>query len=1123
MKTDVHNKLVDYKSLFWTPDFVEVSAWIEHIPFAFWLIEVLKPKSYVELGVHAGVSYFSFCQAVRTLNLNTSCYGVDTWQGDEHAGFYNDAVYEKVVAHNTDKFSRFSTLIRSTFDEAREYFIDGSIDLLHIDGLHTYEAVKRDFEAWRPKLSKNAIVLFHDINVREREFGVFKCWEELKRQYRTLQFDFGHGLGVLALGKVDNEDLNDLLNDKESGPLYTFIRNLFSERGSVLKEKRDTALLMPRELNRAASQQAALRQLIENYNTTIAINTSLQEQNQQLASNNETLQSKHERLQDTFTSYKQKNEKLIENLNKELQRQQQVIQWYKATYEDRSILGILKQKIGSGKKTNKNNRFQLKPMNDISNKNDSNEYSVEGIDPFFIVNLENKQLKAGWYYLSIEIEELKEKIVAPKLYYNYGRGFNEQDVWKLPSITNSRITSLVYFPGNITDLRFDPTTSKAVFTIKGFHLKKLSKSVAFRHGLRTFKDRFYPGTNYFTFWLKMLGTFFKTGKFDLRNRIKYLIYNIESQQDTQDYKKWCKLYDTVTESDFKKIQSLSENLAYKPMFSVIMPVYNAPVSYLEKAIESVINQAYPYWELCIADDKSTQKGVARLLKKYEAKDQRIKVVYRETNGHISNASNSALELATGDYIVLLDQDDEIPANCLYIVARTINDNRNLELIYSDEDKIDEMGNRFDPYFKTDWNIDLFYGQNMISHLGVYKHSLIKQIGGFRAGYEGSQDYDLALRCIDHLQPEQIQHIPHILYHWRAIEGSTAVTMENKNYAFEAGIKALRDHFQRTGKNATVVENAHNSYRVKWNLPEYKPLASIIIPTKDKVNMLADCVHSILSKTSYENYEVLIIDNNSEEPETYEFFEEIQKKNKKVKVLSYKNEFNFSALVNYGVAQSKGEVVLLLNNDTEVINEEWLHEMVSQACRKDIGAVGAKLFYENGQIQHAGVFLYEGHPGNHIYLKREQHDPGYFNKLNLAQNYSAVTAACLAISKELYNQVGGFDEKNLKVAYNDVDFCLKIRELGYRNLFTPFAQLFHYESQSRDNDMDLEQYPRFKQEHSFMLKKWEKALTRDPFYSPNLNPYYNEDPSVDKRLIQLAFPPYVKYEWQEVEIDNEQKS
>ena len=516
------------------------------------------------------------------------------------------------------------------------------------------------------------------------------------------------------------------------------------------------------------------------------------------------------------------------------------------------------------------------------------------------------------------------------------------------------------------------------------------------------------------------------------------------------------------------------------------------------------NQAYSNWELCIADDRSTDEEVRNLLKKYQ-QDERIKVVYRSSNGHISKASNSALNAATGDYVVLLDQDDELRPHSLYMVAKAINENRDLEIIYSDEDKINERGERYDPYFKTDWNKDLFYGQNFINHLGVYKHSLIKKVNGFREGYEGSQDYDLALRCIEHLEPRQIHHIPHILYHWRAIFNSTAATITNKGYAFEAGLKALNDHLERTNQNAIAVENKNNSYRIKWKLPAKKPLVSIIIPSKNKVDILSNCVTSILQKTDYELYEVLIIDNNSDEAATLEYCKNTQRNYNNVKVLSYNEAFNFAAIVNYGVALSSGEVIVLLNNDTEVINRDWLCEMVSHCMREDIGAVGAKLYYPNGQIQHAGVFLYEGHPGNHIYLKREKNDPGYFNKLNLIQNYTAVTAACLAIRKELYIETGGCDEVNLKIAYNDVDFCLKVRELGYRNLWTPFTELLHYESLSRGSDLSEANFSRFKSEHTYMLTKWKDIMGNDPFFNRNL--------AIDTHTTQYSFPPGIKYEWQ----------
>ena len=1193
----VKNYLLDKESFFWTPDYLDISAWIEHIPFAFWLIEVLKPKITVELGVHNGTSYFSFCQAVKRLNIDATCYGVDTWKGDEHSGFYEEEVFGKVIDHNRQEYSRFSTLIRSTFDEAKDYFIDRSIDLLHIDGLHTYEAVKHDFETWFPKLTADALVVFHDINVRDRNFGVFKLWEELKQQYRHFQFDFGHGLGVLAIGEFAQE-IEILLNTNKVDEYYIFLRNLFSDRGSSFKNKFDTSLLIKRERENLEMQIKTLSQVTDRHRILESNNTQLQEGNKELTVNNEqlkeshkTLESNNTQLQESCMKLIESNEKLkekyqasvsefseklnvakssfnkitkelsdqkntIEELNTLIQKQAQIIRWYKDTYEDRNIVGVLKEKIRSRlkKKLNpgkevlhsskviavnntkgqeqaivlnnslngkyKKSRYYLKPAKDITFLPDSDEYTSIGSDPFFIVDFKNKGLSAGWYWLSIDIVEVKGRLLLPKLYYDCGRGFNEEDVWNLPDICNGKMESLIKFPFNISTLRFDPTTTECTFTVREFHLKSIGKIKAFQIGISKYKKIHWPQRSYLSLYTGLITDFLKTGKLELKKKIwDSITYKEENSLDK--YKAWCALYDTVSPGQMEIIKSLSDNLTYQTFFSIIMPVYNAPVYFLKLAIESVKKQAYKNWELCIADDKSTNEDVKELLIAYQEKDPRIKVVFRETNGHISNASNSALELATGDFMVLLDQDDELPVHCLYMVAAAINKNKNLCIIYSDEDKIDENGNRFDPYFKTDWNKDLFYGQNMISHLGVYKLSLIKKIGGFRPGYEGSQDYDLALRCIEHLEPGQIHHIPHVLYHWRAIEGSTSVDMSNKNYAFDAGLKALKDHLKRTGQAAIGEQNVYNSYRVKWNLPEQEPMVSIIIPTKDEVDVLSACVTSVIQKTRYKNFEVLVIDNNSEEPSTLEYLKRVQNEYKQVKVYTYNSEFNFSAIVNYGVRKSKGEVVLLLNNDTEVINEDWLCEMVSQSMREEIGAVGAKLFYPNGQIQHAGVFLYEGHPGNHIYLKREKTDPGYFNKLNLVQNYSAVTAACLAVRKQLYLEVGGFDENNLKIVYNDVDFCLKIRELGYKNLYTPFAQLVHYESLSRGNDLNEVNFHRFKKEHSYMLTKWKDTVFRDPFFNPNLDPVFN--PAIDVRSVQFAFPPNVMYKWQNEIVSEQEKN
>ncbi|MGK2864447.1 MAG: glycosyltransferase, partial [Chitinophagaceae bacterium] len=733
----ITNYLLDKPSLFWTPEYLEISAWTEHIPFAFWIIEVLKPKITVELGVHTGTSYFSFCQAVKRLNMDAVCYGVDTWKGDEHSGLYEEEVYSKVLDYNNEKYSEFSTLIRSSFDEAKDYFIDGSIDLLHIDGLHTYDAVRHDYENWFPKLSADAIVVFHDINVRERNFGVFRLWEELKQQYRSFQFDFGHGLGILAIGEVAGE-LEILLDTHRNDEYYIFLRNLFSERGRSFKNKFDASFLIKQERENLETQRKNLSQITERYKMLESNNNLLQESNTALEISNQIHQASltelKEKLNLANSTYNQITKELedqknkMDELNFLIQKQSQIIRWYKNTYEDRNIIGVLKEKLTFRlkKKINpakaetlnnlmpgyhRKNRYTVNPAKDILFLPDSHEYASYGPDPYFTVDLVKKKLNAGWYWLSIDIVEVKGMLIAPKLYYDCGRGFNEEDVWNLPEISNGKIVSLIKFPGHIHGFRFDPTINECTFKLHDFDLKALSTIQAFNRAISKYKEINYPQKSYLNIYKEFLGDFIKTGKSGIRKKIWDSI-TYRKDNSLNEYWAWCSLYDTISPGQKKRIEFLADQLSYQPVFSIIMPVFNAPLNLLKMAIDSVVNQAYKNWELCIADDKSTNEDVKKMLIECQQEDPRIKVVLRETNGHISKASNSALAIATGDYVVLLDQDDELPVHCLFMVAETLNKNRNLGIIYSDEDKIDEMGNRFDPYFKTDWNKDLFYGQNM---------------------------------------------------------------------------------------------------------------------------------------------------------------------------------------------------------------------------------------------------------------------------------------------------------------------------------------------------------------------------------------------------------------------------
>lgn len=561
---------------------------------------------------------------------------------------------------------------------------------------------------------------------------------------------------------------------------------------------------------------------------------------------------------------------------------------------------------------------------------------------------------------------------------------------------------------------------------------------------------------------------------------------------SQSYQEWINNHEVVSASfALQDIKTFKHN----PLISIVVPVYNPQKQLLIECIESVIKQSYGNWELCLADDKSPNEDVRLVLNEYAAKDKRIKVVFREENGHISAASNSALEISTGDWIALLDHDDELHHHALYHIAKTLNDAPETELIYSDEDKIDEDGVRSGPHFKADWNLDLLYSQNYVSHLGVYKADIVQKIGGFRLGYEGSQDFDLLLRYSREINHANIVHIAKVLYHWRMVEGSTALASKEKSYTTEAGIKALEDHFKVLDKKVVVEQGAGaNMYKVNWQI-ESEPLVSLIIPTYNGYDITKQAIDSILGKTTYHNYEILLVDNNSDDPTSLAYFDELDK-HEKITVLRYPYPFNYSAINNFAAKQAKGEIIGLINNDIEVITPEWLTEMVSHAQRKEVGCVGAMLYFENDTIQHAGVITGLGGVAGHSHKYFPKDHPGYFYRLKLVQNLSAVTAACLLVRKSVFEEVNGLNEEDLKIAFNDVDFCLKVQAAGYRNLWTPYAELYHYESISRGAEDNPEKVARFNKEVDYMKDRWGTDKHPDICYSPNLSTE-REDFSVGK--------------------------
>ena len=582
---------------------------------------------------------------------------------------------------------------------------------------------------------------------------------------------------------------------------------------------------------------------------------------------------------------------------------------------------------------------------------------------------------------------------------------------------------------------------------------------------------------------RLVGVTTRTVGYFSRNGLKNTIRKIKFElkyKNQENYDFWIDVHEDY---DKKAIIEEIKAFTYKPKVSIVMPVYNVEEQWLRACVESVRNQYYENWELCIADDNSSEAHIKPLLEEFKMLDSRIKVVYREENGHISEASNSALAIATGEFVGLLDNDDTLADFALYEVVKLLNQHPQADLIYSDEDKLSEDNKRSQPFFKTDWAPDILLATNYICHFGVYRKNIIDEIGGFRKGYEGAQDYDLVLRFTE--KTDQIFHIQKILYHWRMISNSTAVNPDSKGYAFEAGLKSLEDALERRGIKGTV---SHGAFPGVYNI-EYEivnnGLVSVIIPTRDNAADLKACIDSIYEKTIYENFEIIVADNGSEKEETFKLFEYYTKKYQdQFKVVRIDMPFNFSKINNLAVQESKGEYLLFLNNDITVITKGWMKRMVSYAQQQHVGAVGAKLYYPDNTIQHAGVLLGMGGVAGHGHVGYPRGDYGYFGKLVTTNNYSSVTAACMMVKREDFDRVNGFEEK-LTVAFNDVDFCLKLYEAGKYNVWLHNVELYHYESKSRGAEDTYSKYKRFNSEIKYMKDHWLKYIKNDPYYNRNL--------------------------------------
>lgn len=991
---------IENKSAFIKPKKADynISAWIGHIPFASWLITELKPKIFVELGTHTGASFLAFCQSIAENSLSTKAYAVDVWKGDNHSGYYNQEIYDDLKSYVDENYSEFATLKKMTFNEAVNDFEDGTIDLLHIDGFHTYDAVKNDFYTWKEKLSDKAVVIFHDTQEIKEDFGVYKFWSEILNDFPGFEFKFWHGLGVLLVGSDKNQYLLELCSISPENKEFENFSFLFETLANSLTLNFEKELLEKKifnELIPIKKENSLLKDKIKNLDAVITENISLKDENNRL----------NVIVNAIYSSRSWKFGKVI-----------------------RGGGNLLRGRGFSGKKERFNEKWYLANNPDIKK---------DEIDPYKHYIIHGKQEGRLGYKDTLIVKNYKRINILMKAH-------------------------------------------------KNLKSKNLKTSELINSALKVYK---------------------KNGINGLKNKI-FQIVNPTPKNTDFLYEQWVLLYDTLTNNDILEIKEKIKLFHHRPLISIVMPVYNTDINFLKQAIDSVLEQIYENWELCIADDNSTNPKIQKILQNYEEKDRRIKVVYRNENGHISLSSNSALNIANGEYTALMDHDDLIPKHALYMAVDAINrmDNK-IDLLYTDEDKIDSNNKRSDPYFKMEWDETLINSQNYVAHLGIYRTSIMKKINGFRKGFEGSQDYDLLLRFLRETKKDRIIHIPYVLYHWRIFEGNSTFSTDNHNISDNSAYKALKENFEVLDQNVEIlpIKNFPGSWKIKRNLPDHLPKVTLIIPTRDRVDILKNCVDGILNNTDYENFELIIVDNDSVEQSTFKYFERI-KSDKRVTILNIKGEFNYAKLNNLAVNISKGDYIVFMNNDLEIINNYWLKEILKSFLEDNIGIVGAKLYYRNNTIQHAGCVTGIYDVAGHIHKHLGRNSPGYFAKLALNHNVSAVTGACLAIKKEIFEEVGGFDQEKLKVSYNDVDLCLKVRNKGYKVILNPDVELYHLESVSRGEDTNIEKRNLNRNERRVMISRYGSNLKHDPFYSPNLT-LENED-------VLYSFSPRLIKPWRE---------
>lgn len=578
--------------------------------------------------------------------------------------------------------------------------------------------------------------------------------------------------------------------------------------------------------------------------------------------------------------------------------------------------------------------------------------------------------------------------------------------------------------------------------------------------------------------------FLKESKAQYVNTKKSLIWLKKklTRKEYADYDTWLRIMRVSRQELFAQRKT---KFSYAPKFSVVVPLYHTPAKFLKDLVRSMMYQSYANWELCLVNASPEDVHLTSLLENWAMRDKRIRVIRLEKNLGIAQNTNAGIAASTGEFIAFLDHDDFLEPDALFCYADALNKDKTIDVFYSDEDKTDEYAaHYFYPHFKSDFNIDLLHANNYMCHFLAVRKSLVDTVGGLNEKFDGAQDYDFVLRLTEHTK--KIYHCPRILYHWRCSNQSTAASQGNKMYAIHAGKAALNAHYKRLGWNARAQEGAVDGwYQTKFTLKE-EPLVSILIPNKDHTDDLDVCLNSFFERADYQNYEFIIIENNSVLPETFAYYEKIEKEHDNVKVVYWEAGFNYSAINNFGFKFAKGDYIMLLNNDVELITPDIFQSMLGFCMRPEVGIVGAKLLYNDHTVQHAGVLVGAGGLADHVFKGIHEDDPGYMGRAISSQDVSAVTAACLLVKRSVYEEVGGLEDE-FQVAFNDVDFCLKVRKAGYLIVYDADVKLFHYESKSRGMEDTTERFIRFGNEMMLLNSKWDILSTFvDPYYNPNLS-------------------------------------